>query len=110
MSTIIAQVPMALHTTFTSPSTFPTVHFSHHPPPLPQTDLTLTSAFEGDEVLGLGVFTDHQVADLAFSFSYSSPQDELERILSTINTWGLDVFTANNVIREQRVLTCTTFR
>ena len=24
--------------------------------------------------------------------------------------WGLDVFSANNVIRESRVLTCTTFR
>ena len=39
-----------------------------------------------------------------------SPQEELERILSNINTWGLDVFTANSIIRENRVLTCTTFR
>ena len=37
-------------------------------------------------------------------------QEELERILSNINTWGLDVFTANSIIRENRVLTCTTFR
>ena len=37
-------------------------------------------------------------------------QEELERILLNINTWGLDVFTANSIIRENRVLTCTTFR
>ena len=24
--------------------------------------------------------------------------------------WGFDVFSANNVIRDSRVLTCTTFR
>ena len=24
--------------------------------------------------------------------------------------WGLDVFTANKIIKDQRVLTCTTFK
>jgi len=61
-----------------------------------QNDVTLTTAFEGEDIPSFGVFTDHQ--------------EELERILSNINTWGLDVFTANSIIREHRVLTCTTFR
>jgi len=61
-----------------------------------QNDLSLATAFEGDDIPSFGVFTDHQ--------------EELERILSNINTWGLDVFTANSIIRENRVLTCTTFR
>ena len=29
---------------------------------------------------------------------------------SLSNTWGLDVFTASTLIRDSRVLTCTTFR
>ena len=32
------------------------------------------------------------------------------QILNNINTWGLDVFTANEIIKDQRVLTCTTFK
>ena len=30
--------------------------------------------------------------------------------MSSINSWGLDVFTANEIIKDQRVLTCTTFK
>ena len=37
--------------------------------------------------------------------------DSTVQVMSGIsNMWGLDVFTANSVIRDQRVLTCTTFR
>ena len=32
------------------------------------------------------------------------------QILNSINMWGLDVFTANEIIKDQRVLTCTTFK
>jgi cAMP-specific phosphodiesterase 4 len=30
--------------------------------------------------------------------------------ITNLNTWGLDVFTANEIIKDQRVLTCTTFK
>ena len=49
-----------------------------------------------EEVPAAGVLTDHEA--------------ELSKILNNINTWGLDVFTANEIIKDQRVLTCTTFK
>ena len=32
------------------------------------------------------------------------------QILNSINSWGLDVFRAKEIIKEERVLTCATFR
>ena len=49
-----------------------------------------------EEVPAAGVLTDHEA--------------ELSKILNNINTWGLDVFTPNEIIKDQRVLTCTTFK
>ena len=37
--------------------------------------------------------------------------EQLEEVMGSLsNTWGLDVFTASTLIRDSRVLTCTTFR
>ena len=30
--------------------------------------------------------------------------------ITDLNSWGLDVFSASKIIKDQRVLTCTTFR
>ena len=49
-----------------------------------------------EEVPAAGVLTDHEA--------------EPSKILNNINTWGLDVFTPNEIIKDQRVLTCTTFK
>ena len=46
-----------------------------------QRDVSITSAFKDDEVPATGVLTDHEA--------------EPSKILNNINTWGLDVFTAN---------------
>ena len=36
---------------------------------------------------------------------------QLEEVMGSLSsTWGLDVFTASSLIRDSRVLTCTTFR
>ena len=36
---------------------------------------------------------------------------KLEEVMGSLSsTWGLDVFTASSLIRDSRVLTCTTFR
>ena len=36
---------------------------------------------------------------------------ELEEVMGGLSsTWGFDVFTASSLIRDSRVLTCTTFR
>ena len=35
---------------------------------------------------------------------------ELFQIMSNINVWGLDVFSAADIIKDQRVLTSTTFK
>ena len=36
---------------------------------------------------------------------------QLEEVMGSLSsTWGLDVFTASTLIRDSRVLTCTTFR
>ena len=59
-------------------------------------NVSITSAFKIEEVPTAGVLTDHEA--------------ELSKILNNINTWGLDVFTANEIIKDQRVLTCTTFK
>ena len=61
-----------------------------------QRDVSITSAFKNEEVPAAGVLTDHEA--------------ELSKILNNINTWGLDVFTPNEIIKDQRVLTCTTFK
>merc|ERR1719220_669752 len=50
------------------------------------------------------------MASSPFGVYTDSPQ-KLEELMDGVSsTWGLDVFSANNVIRESRVLTCTTFR
>ena len=37
--------------------------------------------------------------------------EQLEEVMGSLSsTWGLDVFTASSLIRDSRVLTCTTFR
>ena len=50
-------------------------------------NVSITSAFKIEEVPTAGVLTDHEA--------------ELSKILNNINTWGLDVFTANEVIKGQ---------
>ena len=47
-----------------------------------QRDVSITSAFKDEEVPAAGVLTDHEA--------------ELSKILSNINTWGLDVFTGSS--------------
>jgi len=50
------------------------------------------------------------MASSPFGVYTDSPQ-KLEELMGGVSTvWGLDVFSANNVIRDSRVLTCTTFR
>ena len=78
-----------------------------------QNDVTVTSHFKEEEVPPFGVFTDHQ-AELtkAFIFIFNGFENSIYffQILNNINIWGLDVFTANEIIKDQRVLTCTTFK
>ena len=57
-----------------------------------QRDVSITSAFKDEEVPAAGVLTDHEA--------------ELSKILNNINTWGLDVFTANEVIKGQILSDC----
>jgi len=50
------------------------------------------------------------MASSPFGVYTDSPQ-KLEELMDGVGTaWGFDVFSANNVIRDSRVLTCTTFR
>ena len=53
-------------------------------------NVSITSAFKIEEVPTAGVLTDHEA--------------ELSKILNNINTWGLDVVTANEVIKGQILL------
>jgi len=45
-----------------------------------------------------------------FGVNANDPRKLQEVMADLGNIWGLDVFTASNLIRQQRVLTCTTYR
>jgi len=59
-------------------------------------DIDEKSFFNSVSVPIHGVSTDHEA--------------ELGKIMSNINVWGLDVFSAADIIKDQRVLTSTTFK
>ncbi|QQP32510.1 Phosphodiesterase [Caligus rogercresseyi] len=54
-----------------------------------------TTLKENEDVPTYGVLTDHEA--------------ELRTILGGINTWGLNVFKAGELLQDRRVLTCITF-
>jgi len=59
-------------------------------------DISTISLYKEDRIPTLGVNTSQPAL--------------LAKVVSSINSWGLDVFTANEIIKDQRVLTCTTFK
>jgi len=59
-----------------------------------KTDMELKTQLQEEVIPKYGVLTDHE--------------EELSKILSGINNWGIDVWRAGNLIKDQRVLTCIT--
>ena len=51
------------------------------------------------------------VAKVAMPFSrIATNLDELHKVLSTVNVWGLNVFKASDFVVQKRVLTCVNFK
>jgi len=61
----------------------------------------------GQDISALSLFKEEMVPTMGV---FSSKPAQLAKVLSRIDSWGLDVFTANEIIKDQRVLTCTTFK
>ena len=59
-------------------------------------DVGLKSSFTEDKIPAFGVLTDHE--------------SELSKIMGNISIWGLDVFSAARLIKDQRVLTSTAYK
>jgi len=55
-----------------------------------------TTVFPGNEVPLFGV--------------HSEEQNELERVIGSVNAWGMDVFKIASLVTDERALTCITFK
>ena len=53
----------------------------------------------------------HNLSTSSYYGVETHSKKQLEEVMGSLSSsWGLDVFTASSLIRDSRVLTCTTFR